>query len=61
MTKLSEIMIASTSHDMRTPLLSIIMMHDMIQSKLTRTRNGLGWTIRDKDADLWLRVSKNSS
>jgi len=30
MAKLSEIMIASTSHDMRTPLLSIIMMHDLI-------------------------------
>ncbi|CDW89193.1 multi-sensor hybrid histidine kinase [Stylonychia lemnae] len=61
MAKLSEIMIASTSHDMRTPLLSIIMMHEMIQSKLQKLPANEGWLIKDKDADTWLRVSKNSS
>jgi len=32
--KLSEIMVASTSHDMRTPLNTIINMHIMIEKKI---------------------------
>ena len=33
-TKLSEIMVASTSHDMRTPLNTIVNMHNMIELKM---------------------------
>ena len=33
-TKLSEIMVASTSHDMRTPLNTIINMHNIIEKKI---------------------------
>jgi signal transduction histidine kinase len=32
--KLTEIMVASTSHDMRTPLNTIINMHSMIEMKV---------------------------
>lgn len=32
--KITEIMIASTSHDMRTPLNTIINMHKMIEAKI---------------------------
>jgi signal transduction histidine kinase len=33
-TKLTEIMVASTSHDMRTPLNTILNMHNMIELKV---------------------------
>jgi K+-sensing histidine kinase KdpD len=33
--RLSEIMIASTSHDMRTPINTIINMHKLIETKAT--------------------------
>jgi K+-sensing histidine kinase KdpD len=32
--KISEVMIASTSHDMRTPLNTIINMHRLIESQI---------------------------
>jgi K+-sensing histidine kinase KdpD len=44
--KLSEIMIASTSHDMRTPLNTILTMHGMIENKLEHTKQNeclLNW------------------
>lgn len=43
-------MIATTSHDMRTPLNAIINMHGLIENR-----------IKDSLALKWLRVSKNSS
>ena len=50
MEQISEIMMASTSHDMRTPLNTIISMHKMIELKL-------------KDLNLlkWLKVANNST
>jgi K+-sensing histidine kinase KdpD len=48
--KLSNIMIASTSHDMRTPLNTILNMHTIIESELT-----------DERLLKWLRVSKTST
>ena len=47
---LSEIMIASTSHDMRTPLHSIINMHELIEKYTTDAR-----------ILQYLKVSKNST
>jgi K+-sensing histidine kinase KdpD len=48
--KLSEIMIASTSHDMRTPLNTIVNMLLMIKDKAT-----------DLEMLQWLRVAANST
>jgi signal transduction histidine kinase len=48
--KLIEIMVASTSHDMRTPLNTIINMHDMIESK-----------IKDPHVLNWLKIARSSS
>lgn len=48
--KLSEIMIASTSHDMRTPLNTIINMHQMIEIK-----------VKDPMILQWLKVARSSS
>ncbi len=47
---LSNIMVASTSHDMRTPLNTIINMHNLIENDLT-----------DPKLLKWLRVSKTST
>ena len=35
--KMTDIMIASTSHDMRTPLNSVISMLNMVRNKITDT------------------------
>lgn len=43
MKKLSEIMVASTSHDMRTPLNTIINMHALIEMKVAHDPNILHW------------------
>ena len=48
--KLSEIMIASTSHDMRTPLNTIISMLALLKD-----------TIKGKLQDPWIRIAINSS
>lgn len=48
--KLSEIMIASTSHDMRTPLNAIINMIRLIQERRD-----------DAEVSQWLRIALNSS
>lgn len=48
--KLSEVMIASTSHDMRTPLNSIISMLHLLQDKVT-----------DSQLAQLIRVAINSS
>ena len=40
--RISEIMVASTSHDMRTPLNTIINMHRLIESKIVDS-NLLNW------------------
>lgn len=47
--KLSNIMIASTSHDMRTPLNTILNMHKLIENK-----------IEDLNLKKWLNVAKTS-
>jgi signal transduction histidine kinase len=48
--RVSEIMIASTSHDMRTPLNTIINMHRLIESQ-----------IDDENLLKWLHVSNCST
>ena len=48
--KLSEIMLASTSHDMRTPLNTIISMLKLVQR-----------TVKDQTTDQWIRIAINSS
>ena len=48
--RLTEIMIASTSHDMRTPLNTVITMHKLIENKTT-----------DSQLKTWLRVANNST
>jgi signal transduction histidine kinase len=48
--KLSNIMVASTSHDMRTPLNTILNMHNLIEDEIT-----------DHKLLKWLRVSKTST
>lgn len=48
--KLTEIMVASTSHDMRTPLNSIINMHLMIEKKVS-----------DPNVLKWLSIARCSS
>lgn len=47
---LSEVMMATISHDMRTPLNTIVSMHNLIVNKVS-----------DPLALKWLRVSKNST
>ena len=49
--KLSEIMIASTSHDMRTPLNTIVAMLNLLQIKIED----------DEEALKWLRIANNST
>jgi signal transduction histidine kinase len=49
-TKLTEIMVASTSHDMRTPLNTIINMHSLIEMN-----------IKDPIILNWLKIAKSSS
>ena len=48
--KISDIMIASTSHDMRTPLNTVINMHGLIKN-----------TTQDKNIHKWLKVASNST
>jgi len=48
--KLTEVMVASTSHDMRTPLNTIINMHQLIEFKT-----------EDETVRSWLRIAKNST
>lgn len=48
--KMTDIMIASTSHDMRTPLNSITHMHKMIESRTT-----------DLTVLKWLKVAHSST
>lgn len=48
--KLTEIMVASTSHDMRTPLNTIINMHQLIELKST-----------DENVKSFLKIAKNST
>lgn len=48
--KISEIMIASTSHDMRTPLNTIINMHQMIKN-----------TSQDPLLLKWIRIADDST
>ena len=48
--KLTEIMVASTSHDMRTPLNTIINMHNMIELK-----------VDDPVVLSWLKIARSSS
>ncbi len=50
-TKLTEIMVASTSHDMRTPLNTIINMHNMIELKIND----------DPELSSWLKIARSSS
>ena len=47
---LTEIMVASTSHDMRTPLNTIVNMHELILNQIV-----------DPQLHKWLMVSKNST
>ena len=49
--KLSEIMVASTSHDMRTPLNTILNMHNLIELKVKNDPNILEW----------LKIARSSS
>jgi signal transduction histidine kinase len=48
--RITEIMIASTSHDMRTPLNTIVNMHKMMAPKIT-----------DSLVQKWLRIANNST
>lgn len=48
--RISEIMIASTSHDMRTPLNTIVNMHRLIKTEMT-----------DLKLLKWIRVADNST
>lgn len=48
--RISEIMIASTSHDMRTPLNTIITMHKMIEDK-----------IQDRGLLKWIKIANSST
>lgn len=48
--KLSEVMIASTSHDMRTPLNTIVNMLKMIKGKIS-----------DADLTHWINIASNST
>ena len=48
--KVSDIMIASASHDMKTPLNTIINMHCMLESKIINSK-----------ALNWLKVAKSST
>ena len=50
MERVSDVMIASTSHDMRTPLNTIINMHRMIELKIT-----------DKEVLKWLKIADCST
>ncbi len=49
-TKLTELMVASTSHDMRTPLNTIINMHQLIELKAS-----------DPLVKQWLHIAKTST
>ena len=55
--RVSEIMIATTSHDMRTPLNTIINMHSMIMKRLT----SLGVFIQDPQIKDWLNRANKST
>jgi K+-sensing histidine kinase KdpD len=55
--KLSEIMIASTSHDMRTPLNTIINMLLLISSRVNDVREVSG----DDQLKKWVRIASNST
>ena len=48
--QLTDIMIASTSHDMKTPLNSVLSMVDLVERRTT-----------DSKALNWLRIAKNST
>lgn len=48
--KIAEIMVASTSHEMRTPLNTIISMHKMIESKT-----------QDEKLLKWLKIATHST
>lgn len=48
--RVTDMMVAQTSHDMRTPLNSVINMHMMIETRVT-----------DKKVLKWLQVAKNST
>jgi K+-sensing histidine kinase KdpD len=48
--KISEMMIASTSHDMRTPLNAIVQMHKMLEKRLT-----------DPKSLEWLKIANTST
>lgn len=49
--KLSEIMVASTSHDMRTPLNTILNMHNLIELKVKN----------DPKLHQWLKIARSST
>jgi signal transduction histidine kinase len=48
--KISDIMIASTSHDMRTPLNTIVNMHTLLENYLS-----------DPKLKEWIKVAKTST
>jgi K+-sensing histidine kinase KdpD len=53
--KVAECMIATTSHDMRTPLNTIISMHQMIDKKIRETCR------YDETLENWMGIAQNSA
>jgi signal transduction histidine kinase len=66
--KLSEIMIASTSHDMRTPLNTIINMLLLIEARVNENNfvsgaasNSVNSYINEEHLKKWVRIASNST
>ena len=68
MEKLSEIMIASTSHDMRTPLNTIINMLLLIEARVNENNivsgavsNSVNSFFNEDHLKRWVRIASNST
>jgi signal transduction histidine kinase len=66
--KLSEIMIASTSHDMRTPLNTIINMLLLIEARVNENNlvsgavsNSVNSYLNEEHLKRWVRIASNST
>ena len=53
--KVAEVMIATTSHDMRTPLNTTITMQQMIEKKIKETFR------YDEELENWMRIAQSSA
>ena len=68
MEKLSELMIASTSHDMRTPLNTIINMLLLIEARVNENNvvsaaasNSANSFLNEEHLKRWVRIASNST